>query len=467
MLDFSKLKDPDTEAVLLGTMLASKDAVDYTIGEMEEGDFYNPDHVVIFRAMKKLYQANHVIDPFSVINQISEFRKNFNDMYVVELRSFASHGNGSYQVEKLKELSLMRKLMSVTCENFDLLKEKKGTSEEVAAKIIKETETVMDAKGQESKTYRDVMIDNFLETGEPYWKYLQKRMEMARDGLNVLGGVPTYYPRLDEALNGLNAGHLIVIGARPGVGKTTFILNIMRNLAYIAKIPVAFFSLEMSDDQVFTNITFIHKELYSKNFRTKVPSNEEFNACMKAVEELQDMPLHVDSSPALKISQLAARAKRYVAVNGVKAIFIDYLTLISPDIKYQNREEGISSISKSLRALAKELKVPIVCLAQLNRSSESENRAPKKSDLRESGQIEQDAHSIILLSEVIRDGESEEYRKKYGHVRAEIAKNRFGSTQDIYYEFYKESGLMKEDPPIKYFHPRDDNRESFSDFDAP
>jgi len=449
MIDFTKLSDPDSEVVLLGTMLSSINAVNNAMDVLGEGDFVKAEHVKIFRAMQKLYRLDHEIEPFSVIRVVEEDNKNFDGFYVINLQQFNTSGEGLYQIEKIKELSRMRRLLVAFHENCDIVQNKKGTSEEIIAKICKDMDSIVSEKSAPEKNYDDVIWQNFRDTGEPYWKYLEKRMEMSLRGEIVFDGVSTHYPRLDKALNGLNNGHFIVVGARPGVGKTTFLINLIRNVCLKQKQPAAFFSLEMSTEDVFINLTCIDAAVPSKSVRAATIEPDEFNRFIGAAEKLRGVPLYVDDQGSLRISQIIARAKRYVSVYGIKVIFVDYLTLVTGDVRYSNKQEEIAETSKALRALAKKLNIPIICICQLNRDSEKDQRIPRKSDLRESGQIEQDAHSILMLHRP----DMNDPLGKPGLMQVHIVKNRFGEECVIDFSFQKESGLMEEIAPIQYFHP--------------
>lgn len=448
-MDFTKLIDNESEAILLGTMMCSVNAVNNAMDMLSELDFYNPDHRRIYRAIQKLYRQDHEVERDAVFNVIAEDVKNFKAGYLFGLTTLSTSGEGLYQIEKLKELSRLRSMYVQTLEASEFIKAKNGTSEEIAAKLAKDLDAILTDQKSPEQTFESVIWENYRDTGEPFWQHLDKRMEMARQGLISFDGIPTLYPLLDSALNGLNNGHFIVIGARPAVGKTTFLINLMRNLTFEQKLPVAFFSLEMSADEVALNLICQQAEVSSKNVRAGIVTPIEHSRIIGAAHELRDIPLHIDAQPALRISQLIARAKRHVSVNGVKLILIDYLTLITGDVRYSNKQEEVAETSKALRAMAKKLNVPVICLCQLNRESEKDKRAPTKADLRESGQIEQDAHSILMLHR------PDLYDPNHypGQLRVHIVKNRFGEERTISYNFNKSTGVISEMADIKSSMP--------------
>ena len=462
MIDITKIIDLDCEAVLLGTMLNSINAVNNAMESLTDVDFFKPEHRLIFRAIQALYRQDLQIEIFTIANIIQERNPKFDMAYLFTLDRLNNEGEGLYQIEKVLELSRMRKLQSQVFQCLQDVTDKKGTCEELASKLSKEIDEIILEKGKEEKSINSVIWENYRDSGEPFWKYLDKRIENSFKGLISFDGLPTHYSRLDSCLNGLNDGHFIVVGARPGVGKTTFVLNLMKKIAYDNKIPTLFFSLEMSTDDVALNLACIVAHVQSKSVRAGMIDQVDHSNLIQAATELKATPLYIEEQPSLRISQLMARAKRHVSVNGVKLIVIDYLTLICGDVRYANKQEEIAEISKSLRGLAKKLKVPIICLCQLNRESEKEKRPPTKADLRESGQIEQDAHSILMLHRP----EVYDPLNKPGMLSVHIVKNRFGEETVIDFDFDKKTGVIKECPEMKHYERKEERNDKFDSFNA-
>ena len=220
----------------------------------------------------------------------------------------------------------------------------------------------------------------------------------------------------------------------------------MDNIAVKQNIPIGFFSLEMSCDDFVHNITCQEAKVSSKEVKRGFVKDIDLNNLINAVSRLQNSNIYIDDQSNISIAQLAVRTRRMVQTNNVKVIFIDYLGEITSDIKFPNRQEYMQYISKGVRAIAKNLKIPIVCVAQLNRDSEKANRAPIKADLRESGQIEADAHTIILLHRPDLDDKFD----KPGLIQAHIVKNRFGEECRVDFGFEKTTGCILELSNLKY-----------------
>lgn len=444
-MENNKLIDLDSESIVIGCMLNSIDIVNNALDRLTVNDFHKLVHRVIFNSIKELYVKDARVDAISVINNIQETDAKFNPVHVFEVNQFGKISDCDYEINKLRELSHMRSLALTLAASSEAVLDKKGSYEDISSKTIHEIEKISSENLTSEQNFEEVMWNDYQGTSKSYIQVLEEKIEERRQGMISYDGVPSFYPLLDEALNGLNRGHFIVVGARPGVGKTTFVLNILKRVCQDNKIPAGFFSLEMSSDQVCLNLAAIHGKLNSHKLRSFQASPQEFSEVVTSINSLKDMPLYIDDQASLRISQIVARTKRWVTTKSIKLLVIDYLTLIQGDTKYINHQEKVSDISKSLRALAKSLKIPIICLCQLNRESEKGNRKPNKADLRESGQIEQDAHSILMLHQVEKffDPENGSHSSQT-ELQVLIVKNRFGPALTIDYSFDKSTGFINE-----------------------
>ena len=445
MSALAKLQDIDCEAALLANMLSSINAVNNAFDAIKVTDFVKVEHQKVFRAIESLFTRNQEISIYTVLDHLRVTDESFDPNYLLSISAFTSSGFGLYEIERLKKLSMVRSLAMLSMAFVEKLKQGGEEIEQIASTHLEEIEKILFSTGSDTRTIENVLRENYLESGMGIMDFIQHRMEMKEKGLTTFNGPASGHKIIDTTLNGLNNGHFIIVGARPAVGKTTFALNMIKNILKQG-IPVGFFSLEMSVDEVITNILCMEAEVNSHRVRSFSLSPYEFHSLYEKEKQLQQLPLFVEDQGSLKISQLIARAKRMVKVNGVKAIFIDYLTLIEGDEKHPNNQEKVSVISKKLRNMAKLLNVPVICLCQLNRESEKDNRRPTKADLRESGQIEQDAHSIMLLHKFEDGVTTENARESKLHVYVE--KNRFGPTPKVEFRYDKTVGLIKEEVPI-------------------
>jgi replicative DNA helicase len=273
-----------------------------------------------------------------------------------------------------------------------------------------------------------------------------KRIEQRQDGLT---GVPSGYPSLDRVTGGWQNSDLIIIAARPSMGKTAFVVNIARNLAVLQGIPVAFFTLEMPAEQIAMRILSIESEISSNKIRTGNITDQEWIMLEEKVQLMENAPLFIDDTPQLSLFELRAKTRRLVSNHHVQLIIVDYLQLMTvAQENRMNREQVVSQISRGLKAIAKELKVPVIALSQLNRSVELRggSKRPQLSDLRESGAIEQDADLVIFLHRpeyygITQDAEGNSYE---GIAEIIISKHRNGPLADIKLRYIKEYGKFEE-----------------------
>jgi replicative DNA helicase len=311
---------------------------------------------------------------------------------------------------------------------------------------------------------------DFMDSGLGYLDFIKKQQINSAKGMHTYQGMPTGFTQLDDALSGICRGHFIIIGARPGVGKTTFALNLIHQMALMG-IKIGFFSFEMTADEAMHKLICLQGRVDQQKAMRGMINSMEYNEVMNSYHECKRLPIYIEDQSPLKISQVVARTKRMIATFGIQVLFVDYLGEIKGDGKFTNKQEEIQMVSRGLRQLAKAMRIPIVCICQLNREAEKEQRAPRKSDLRESGQIEADAHSILMLHQ--------EAKQQVGHVTIPkqnkiseddyamegkqldidntvsskmilyIVKNRFGAQRKIEYQFDGSKGRFTEMSSMK------------------
>ncbi len=383
---------PEIEAAVLGAMLIEKEAVPKSIELLTPHSFYLKEHRLIYEAMVSLFQSGEPIDTITVYDELKK-REQLNDtggaVYLSKLsQNISSAANVEYHAKIVVEKQILRDLITA--------------SHNIASTAYTGTEDAFDLL--------DAAEKKIFEITESHLKTSYVGMDRAvRDALEYIEAihssttqkfsVPTGFYELDELLGGFQKSDLIIVAARPSMGKTAFALTLARNAAIDHKLPVAIFSLEMSTMQLVIRMLCAEGRLNAHLVRTgKLPS-EEGVKLSKNAHKLIESPIYIDDSPAQSILEIRAKSRRLKAEKDIQIVFIDYLQLMQGPAGSENREKEISHISRSLKALAKELNIPIVALAQLNRAVETRTeKRPQLSDLRESGSIEQDADVVLFLN---------------------------------------------------------------------
>ncbi len=289
-------------------------------------------------------------------------------------------------------------------------------------------------------------------TQQPFLKELQERQEAFQTrGPNDPGitGIPSYFLDLDRMINGLNNSNLIILAARPAMGKTAFALNIAENVCFKSNLPVGIFSLEMTAEQLLHRLICSQAEVESDKIRTGALTGNDFQRIVSAVAHMQNRTMVIDDQPGLKITDLRARARRMKETYGIRLLVIDYLQLISgsgSNRTMENRQNEISEISRMLKTLARELNIPIICLSQLSRKVEDRTgHRPMMSDLRESGSLEQDSDIVMLMLR----REYYDPNDKPGMAEIIVAKNRHGSVGSVHLTFIKELAQFRNHTPLR------------------
>lgn len=410
------------EQAILGSMLVDKDAVSCAVEVLKSDDFYREDNKEIYSAMIEVYTTGRQIDMITLKEQLKlrgTLEKVGNVAYIATLiDNVPTTSNVESYIKIVEEKSTLRKLIKVA---NDIIKLGYSQTEEVDT-IVEQTEKKVfdvlqdrNTKGYES--IKQVLINVFDELEDMY----QNKRKMS--------GIESGFIDLDSKISGLNPSDLLIVAARPAMGKTAFVLNIATHVAKYVNIPVLIFSLEMSADQMVKRIVSSEAEVDSMKLKNADLNSEEWLKLGEASGKLSDIPLYIDDTPGLSSTELRAKCRKAKLEKGVGLIIIDYLQLMESKNKLSSRQQEITEISRSLKILAKELKVPVIALSQLSRASEGRtDHRPMLSDLRDSGAIEQDADIVMFLH---REDYYNPDTEKKNIAEVILAKNRSGSSGTV------------------------------------
>ncbi len=425
----------DLEQVVLGALMIDSDAF-VVVGDMLRPEiFYDPRHQHIYSAIQALTLDERPVDVLTVAEELKRQGNLENvggEAYIVELSSrVASSAHIEYHSKILQQKYLARQLISFASE----VETKAFDGMVDVDELLQETEGKLFALSQKN------MRQDYLPIA-PILTQAIETLQKAATNSSGLTGLPTGYARLDKITSGWQNSDLIIVAGRPAMGKTSFALSLAKNLSVDCQVPVAFFSLEMSSIQLGNRLMSNVFEIEGSKILSGQLNKEEWSRLDNNIKRLQQAPLYIDETAQLSIFELRTKARRLVREKKVKAIFIDYLQLMTASgMKYGNRQEEVSNISKSLKSLAKELNIPIIALSQLNRGVENregnEGKRPQLSDLRESGAIEQDSDMVLFVHrpEYYRIFEDEKGRDLRGKAEIIIAKHRKGATDIITLRF--------------------------------
>lgn len=426
----------ELEEAVLGAMMIDKKGVDDVIDILQPDAFYKEAHKHIFEAIVQLFTDTQPIDLLTVSAQLKKNGKldlAGGDFYLIQLtQKISSSAHIEFHSRIILQKFIQRSLIRI--------------STEIIEDSYDETTDVFDLLDKaESKLYEVTQgnIKRSSETAQSLVLQAKKRIEeiSKQEGLS---GVETGFTNLDKLTSGWQPSDLIIIAARPAMGKTAFVLSMARNMAIDYGHPVALFSLEMASVQLITRLISSETGLSSEKLRTGKLEPHEWTMLSTKVKNLEKAPLFIDDTPSLSIFDLRAKARRLVSQHGIKIIIIDYLQLMTAGGNGKgggNREQEISTISRNLKALAKELNVPVIALSQLSRAVETRgsSKRPLLSDLRESGAIEQDADIVSFLYRPeyykIDEWDDDEASPTAGQAEIMIAKHRNGGIENVRLKF--------------------------------
>jgi len=427
----------DLEKTILGTILMDKRVLPLIVGHLKTEIFYDLGHQKIFSAIKKMYDDGVYVD-ITTLNQKLVGDESYKELggayYLTKLTdnitgnyNINSHVEMLIELYKKREAFILFKQTEVECLDND------SQSIDLLSMVNSKLIALQEFGNIHEKTIDDVILS------------LNYSRDKAQNG--ELLGFSTGFEELNNTLAGWCKPDFVVIAARPGMGKTAFMLSTIYHLCILNKVPTAVFSLEMSSEQLVERLESITSMIPLKRLRMNLMNDEERKILMKTDDKILLSPLHIEDTGGISISQLRAKATIMKQKYGIKAVFIDYLQLMSGQGKSnQNREQEVSTISRSLKALAKELELPIIALSQLSRRVEERaDKMPQLSDLRESGSIEQDADAVIMLmrpnyyemTNPIEIGGTEYATSDL--VICKVEKNRHGTTKNIPLRFLPET----------------------------
>jgi len=384
--------DVQAEMGVLGSMLLSPEAVFLARERLDVSSFYKLAHQDIFDAMGHLADSHDTIDLILLRDELKRRDKLENVggvAYLTELmEAVPTSANVEYYIEIVRDNAIRRELMAVA---EGILKSARQLGRD-ADEVLDEAEQKMLAVRHTNEATRVHDMNSVLLDLMPRWEQLHQSP-------NDCTGLPTGFHDLNLITSGFQPGDLIVVAARPSVGKTSLVLNFLDYLCIneSERRPAVLYSLEMRAEQIVSNLLCIHNQIDTQDFRRGRLTEEQWDQLEESVQVFADAPLYLDDSATLSIGELRARARRMRHKSGVELIVVDYLQLVRPARSRDSRAAEVSEISAGLKALARELEIPVIAVAQLNRAVERDERLPRMSDLRESGAIEQDADVIMLL----------------------------------------------------------------------
>jgi replicative DNA helicase len=410
----------EAEESVLGAMMLSAEAIASVVEAVNADDFYRPAHQRIYGAILAVYGRGEPVDAITVVEELK--REHQLDgiggpLYVYNLvESVPTPASAGYYARIVADNALLRRLI----EAASRIMSKAYEAPEDPRKAADEAEGLIYAVSRGHETEQVVSLHELVDESMAALEHIQQRD-------SAFAGVPTGFVDLDSLLSGLQKSNLIVIAARPGVGKSSFVTNVARNVAVDAGAPVAMFSLEMSRFEIGMRLLCAEARVAWDKVRSGRMATEEWTRIVEAAEVLHEAPLFIVDSGNVTIVDIRAKARRLKSKQGLGLIIVDYLQLMSGHMRTENRQQEIAEISRSLKLLAKELEVPVIAVSQLNRNPETRaDKRPQLSDLRESGAIEQDSDIVMFIH---RDDSDDPTVK--GKADIIVAKHRNGPTQTV------------------------------------
>ena len=423
--------DQQAEQALLGAMLIDKDACSEVINIAIPDDFFYDSHKVIFAAMKALQEERQPVDVTTLTTYLMD-KKELDRIggvnYLLTLsQSVPTTAHTQYYLKILNDKALLRRLIKestdIITKSYDDIGNMNDFINDVERDFLAVTR---DRNAGEFKNI-DEVVDN-----------VTKRLNILQKNGGVVSGVKTGYRDLDKLTSGFQKGDLVILAARPSVGKTAFDLNVANNSSYYSKEAVAVFSLEMPAEQLVTRLICCAGSINNDALKTGSILKENPNKYYAAADKVMHDNLYIDDTPGIKVGEIAAKCRRLKQDVGLKLVIIDYLQLISgPNNSKESRQQEVSDISRSLKAMARELECPVIALSQLSRAVEQRKGKPMLSDLRESGAIEQDADIVAFLHREDYQNKEKEAATN-GLTEIVVAKHRNGATADIPVVFEKQ-----------------------------
>lgn len=414
--------DDTVEQSVLGAILLDKDAIIDVAEFLRPDHFYDEKHGAIFASMLALFESHSPIDVVTVVSQLKKDGRldivGGKTAVASLLNSVPTSAHARQYGKIVKELYTKRKLITSGARITEMAFADEGSVQEILDKAEAEIFAIAQhAQRRDFIQIKDALTESF------------DRLDELHKKAGGLRGVATGFADLDFKLSGMQDSNLLILAARPGTGKTAMVLNIAQHVTVHDKTPVGIFSLEMSKEELVDRLLVAQADIDAWRLKTGKLSDEDFTRLSDAMGELAEAPLFIDDTPGMSIMEMRTKARRLQVEHGVKLFVVDYLQLMDPGRRLDNRVQEVSIISQSLKNLARELKVPVLCCSQLSRAVESRgSKIPELSDLRESGSIEQDADVVMFLYREEQD------MTNWGEqipTRLRVAKHRNGALGEI------------------------------------
>lgn len=416
--------DRDAEQGVLGAMLLSPNTVSEIIGDLSPDDFYHPAHQLVYQAMIDLWSNNKDIDPVIVaarLDRDNDLERVGGAPYLHTLiSSVPTAANARYYAEIVAEKAILRRLVEAGTRVVQLGYEGTEGAEVEAVIDLAQQEVFAVAQNTETEDYA-VLADVIQPT-------MDELDAIATTG-GLAQGIPTGFIDLDNLTNGLHGGQMIIVAARPGVGKSTIALDFMRSASIKHGKASAIFSLEMSKSEIVMRLMSAETEIRLSDMRSGRMTDEQWAKLATRVGQISEAPLFIDDSPNLTMMEIRSKARRLKQKHDLQLIVLDYLQLMSSGKKVESRQQEVSEFSRQLKLLAKELDVPVIAISQLNRGPEARtDKRPQLADLRESGSLEQDADMVMLL---YRPDSQDKDNERAGEADIILAKHRGGPIDTV------------------------------------
>lgn len=419
----------EAEQAVLAAMFNDRDAILEVIPLLKESDFYRHDHGVLFATMRKMNEQNIPVDLVTITAQLDKdgnLEKAGGITYVAQIaNSLGSASNIVHYAGIVKEKAVLRDLISIASN----ISNRSYDDTEDTEKILDDAERMVleisQKRARSGLTPISEVIDDTLS-----------QLEILSQKKEGLTGLTSGFIDLDRITSGWQKSDFIILAARPAMGKTAFALNMAQNAAIATHEPVAIFSLEMSKEQLVNRMVSSMAEIDQQTLRNGRIYGDDWVQLVNAIAPLAEAPVYIDDTPAISVREVRAKARRLKTERGLSLVIIDYLQLMGSTGRIESRQQEVSQISRSLKALARELDIPIIALSQLSRSVEQgQEKKPSLSHLRESGSLEQDADIVMFI---YRDEYYNEDSEKKGQAEIIIAKHRNGATGSVDLSFRKE-----------------------------